>query len=124
MTPARYKGNSAVLVTLGTLITSPLPPPAAEMSPAPVSGKLMLFTSFATSLVLFNSYSGMLVSILTTMTPRLPFTDFEGLLQHPEWNLGVRTNTALADALAVSISVEYIINGGVIQSLNIILTKI
>ena len=76
--------------------------PASILNPAPFSGKVMLFTAYATSMILFTCYSAVLVSILTTMAPTLPFRDFKEMLENPDWNLGVRTNTALADALAVS----------------------
>ena len=69
--------------------------------PVPFSDRLMLFTGYITSMILFTCYSAILVSILATMEPMLPFADFEELLQNPDWNLGVRTNTALADSLAV-----------------------
>lgn len=66
-----------------------------------MSGRIVFFAGFWTGLILFTCYSAILVSILTTRQPQLPFRNFEGLLENPDWNLGVRTNTALADALAV-----------------------
>ena len=61
----------------------------------------MFSIGFFTSMILYTCYSAILVSILTTMSPTLTFTNFEELRNHPDWLIGVRTNTALADALAV-----------------------
>ncbi|XP_042867604.1 glutamate receptor ionotropic, delta-1-like [Penaeus japonicus] len=72
------------------------------VEPRPMSGRIVFFAGFWTGLILFTCYSAILVSILTTRQPQLPFRNFEGLLENPDWNLGVRTNTALADALALA----------------------
>ena len=74
---------------------------AAVGEPRPMSGKIVFFSGFWMGMILVTCYSAILVSILTTRQPQLPFKNFEGLLQQPDWNLGVRTNTALADSLAV-----------------------
>ncbi|KAB7499673.1 hypothetical protein Anas_14446, partial [Armadillidium nasatum] len=44
----------------------------------------------------------MLVSILTTMQPTLPFSNFEDLRKLPDWQLGTVTNSALTDLLQFS----------------------
>ncbi|XP_069970501.1 glutamate receptor ionotropic, kainate glr-3-like [Penaeus vannamei] len=75
---------------------------SAMVEPRPMSGRIVFFAGYWTGLILFTCYSAILVSILTTRQPQLPFRDFEGLLNNPDWNLGVRTNTALADALALA----------------------
>ncbi|KAK3876549.1 hypothetical protein Pcinc_018677 [Petrolisthes cinctipes] len=72
------------------------------IEPKPMSGKLVFFSGLWMGLILLTCYSAMLVSILTTRQPQLPFKDFQELLQNPDWNLGVRTNTALADSLALA----------------------
>lgn len=82
--------------------------PATSEEPEPVSGKIVFFSGLWMGLILLTCYSAILVSILTTRQPQLPFRDFVGLLQHPDWNLGVRTNTALADSLAVSVLSCYV----------------
>ena len=82
---------------------------ATIVEPQPFSAKLMFVTGFIVNMVLFTCYGGVLVSILTTMKPRLPFRDFEELQKRPDWNLGVRTNTALADFLAVISSVFFLL---------------
>lgn len=83
---------------------------ATEIEPRPVSGKIVFFSGFWMGMILLTCYSAILVSILTTRQPQLPFKDFQGLLEQPDWNLGVRTNTALADSLAVSLQTQMIIN--------------
>ncbi|XP_063876644.1 glutamate receptor ionotropic, kainate glr-3-like isoform X2 [Scylla paramamosain] len=75
---------------------------STTVEPRPVSGKIVFFSGLWMGLVLLTCYSAILVSILTTRQPQLPFKDFEGLLKNPNWNLGVRTNTALADSLALA----------------------
>ncbi|XP_076051305.1 glutamate receptor ionotropic, delta-1-like [Oratosquilla oratoria] len=75
---------------------------SSAVEPKPASGKIVFFMGFWAGMILFTCYSAILVSILTTMQPQLPFKNFEGLLESPDWNLGVRTNTALADALALA----------------------
>lgn len=75
---------------------------AGDMEPKAVSGKIVYFSGYWTGMILLTCYSSILVSILTTRQPQLPFTDFVGLLKRPDWNLGVRTNTALSDSLALA----------------------
>ncbi|XP_071515842.1 glutamate receptor ionotropic, kainate glr-3-like [Panulirus ornatus] len=75
---------------------------STEIEPRPVSGKIVFFSGFWMGMILLTCYSAILVSILTTRQPQLPFKDFQGLLKQPDWNLGVRTNTALADSLALA----------------------
>ncbi|XP_068219052.1 glutamate receptor ionotropic, kainate glr-3-like isoform X2 [Palaemon carinicauda] len=75
---------------------------AGVQEPKPVSGKIVFFSGFWSGMILYTCYSAILVSILTTRQPQLPFADFSGLLKKPDWNLGVRTNTALSDSLALA----------------------
>ena len=63
----------------------------------------MMWTSYCNNLILLACYSGVLVALLATLTPQLPFQDFDGLIQRPNWDLAVRTNTAQADVLSVGI---------------------
>ena len=76
---------------------------ATEVYPQPLCAQIMFIVGYLSSLILYTCYSAILVSILTTMKPSLPFSNFEELRERPDWNVGVRTNTALADALAVQI---------------------
>ncbi|KAB7495134.1 hypothetical protein Anas_13380 [Armadillidium nasatum] len=72
---------------------------ATEKEPFLSSGKLVMVTSSLCSLILYTCYSAMLVSILTTMQPTLPFSNFEDLRKLPDWQLGTVSNSALTDLL-------------------------
>jgi hypothetical protein len=58
------------------------------------SGRILIFTSYVTSLVLMASYSACLVSSLAVQRHDLPFRDLQGLLHDDSYRLGVLRNTS------------------------------
>ena len=93
---------------LSIVIECVLAAPAVFTPPDPVfesqlqSGKIMMWTSYCTNVVIMVAYSGVLVAFLATFSPQMPFQDFEGLIKEPHWSLGVTPNTSHAEALMVS----------------------
>ncbi|XP_042230992.1 glutamate receptor ionotropic, delta-1-like [Homarus americanus] len=98
------KVNDHIILPLEALwiMFSGLVQQSTVIDPRPVSGKIVFFSGMWMGMILLTCYSAILVSILTTRQPKLPFKDFQALLDNPDWNLGVRTNTALADSLALA----------------------
>ena len=58
------------------------------------SGRIIIFTSYMTSLVLLAAYSAFLISILAVQRQELPFRDLQGLLNDGSYRLGVVPNTS------------------------------
>jgi hypothetical protein len=53
------------------------------------SGRIVIFTSYMTSLVLMAAYSASLISSLAVQHQHLPFRDLQGLLYDGSYKLGV-----------------------------------
>ncbi|XP_047736793.1 glutamate receptor ionotropic, kainate glr-3-like [Hyalella azteca] len=75
---------------------------SGTLNPETSSERLLWFFVYWTSVLLFTSYSAVLIALLTTVRPTLPFTDFESLLLRPDWNLVIVQNRALSDYLALA----------------------
>ena len=65
-----------------------------DMSINSSSFRMIIVTSYVTTTVLLAAYSAALISFMTVQTVTLPFTTFEGLLQHDEYRLAVEQGTA------------------------------
>jgi len=57
------------------------------------SGRIVILTSYLTSLVLMAAYSAFLISSLAVQYQRLPFRDLQGLLYEGSYRLGVVRNS-------------------------------
>jgi hypothetical protein len=53
------------------------------------SGRIVIFTTYVTSLVLMAAYSAFLISSLSVQRRQLPFKDFQGLFDDGSYRLGV-----------------------------------
>jgi hypothetical protein len=58
------------------------------------SFRVIIVTSYVTITVLLAAYSAALISFMTVQDVHLPFTTFEGLLQHGEYRLATAQGTA------------------------------
>ena len=58
------------------------------------SGRIVIFTTYMTSLVLMAAYSASLTSSLAVQHHDLPFRDFQGLLNDGSYRLGVLINSS------------------------------
>jgi len=58
------------------------------------SFRMIIVTSYVTTTVLLAAYSAALISFMAVQNVMLPFTTFEGLLQHDEYRLGTQQGTA------------------------------
>jgi len=58
------------------------------------SFRMIIVTSYVTTTVLLAAYSAALISFMTVQFVTMPFTTFEGLLQHDEYRLGIMQGTA------------------------------
>ena len=58
------------------------------------SGRIVILTSYMTSLVLMAAYSAFLVSSLAVQHHDLPFRDLQGLLYDGSYKLGVKRDTS------------------------------
>ena len=58
------------------------------------TGRIIILTSYMTSLVLMAAYSAFLISSLALQHRDLPFRDFLGLLHDGSYRLGVMRNTS------------------------------
>ena len=65
------------------------------------SGRIVILTSYMTSLVLIAAYSAFLISILAVERQDLPFRDLQGLLDDGSFRLGVVPNTSQFNILNV-----------------------
>jgi hypothetical protein len=65
------------------------------------SGRMVIFTSYVTSLVLLAGYSGFLISSLAVQPQNLPFTDLKGLLYDGSYKLGIVQNTSTSNIFDV-----------------------
>lgn len=66
------------------------------------SSRLAYFTTHATSLVLFISYSATFISFLTVQHHHLPFSDFQGALDDGTYRVDVLAASADIDYFRVS----------------------
>jgi hypothetical protein len=57
------------------------------------SGRIVIFTSYMTSLVVMAAYSAFLISSLAVQHQHLPFRDLQGLLYDRSYRLGVLGNS-------------------------------
>jgi hypothetical protein len=53
------------------------------------SGRIVMLTTYVTSMVLMAAYLAFLISSLAVEHQRLPFKDFQGLLDDGSYRLGV-----------------------------------
>ena len=58
------------------------------------SFRIIIVTSYVTTTVLLAAYSAALISFMTVQIITLPFTKYEGLLQHDEYRMGILQGTA------------------------------
>jgi hypothetical protein len=58
------------------------------------SGKIIILTTYMTSLVLLAAYSAFLTSSLAVQRRELPFRDFQGLLDDGSYRMGVMSNSS------------------------------
>jgi hypothetical protein len=58
------------------------------------SARIVIFTSYMTSLVLMAAYSAFIISSLAVQHQHLPFRDFQGLLRDGSYKLGVTRDSA------------------------------
>ena len=58
------------------------------------SGRIVILTSYMTSLVLMAAYSAFLISSLAVQHQHLPFRDLQGLLYGGSYKLGVLRNSS------------------------------
>jgi len=65
-------------------------PTGHNITPTFWSCRLVYVTSYLTAVVLFAAYSATFVSFLTARPYRLPFTDFQGLLNNGKYKLGIQ----------------------------------
>ena len=65
------------------------------------SGRIVIFQTYMTSLVLLAAYSAFLISILAVERQELPFRDLQGLLDDGSFRLGVVPNTSQFNILNV-----------------------
>jgi hypothetical protein len=66
-----------------------------------LSGRIVIFTSYMTSLVILAGYSASLISSLAVERRYLPFRDLQGLLFDGSYKLGVLDNTFTIDIFKV-----------------------
>jgi hypothetical protein len=57
------------------------------------SGRIVILTSYMTSLVLMAAYSAFLISSLAVQHQHLPFRDLQGLLYDGSYRLGILRNS-------------------------------
>ncbi|XP_021920300.1 glutamate receptor 2-like isoform X1 [Zootermopsis nevadensis] len=72
---------------------------SAGISPRSWASRLIHFTTHITFLIVFIAYSANFISHLTVQRSRLPFSDFQGLLDDGTYGLGVVYNNAHEDYL-------------------------
>jgi hypothetical protein len=72
------------------------------------SFRMTIVTSNVTTTVLLAAYSAALISFMTVQNVKLPFTTFEGLLQHGEYRLGTEQGTAYISYFKVSTDVVHL----------------
>ena len=65
------------------------------------SGRIVILTSYMTSLVLMAAYSAFLISSLAVQHQHLPFRDLQGLLQDGSYRLGVFRDSYLLNMFEV-----------------------
>jgi len=65
-------------------------PTGHNVTPTFWSFRLVYVTSYLMTVVLFAAYSATFVSFLTARPYRLPFTDFQGLLNNGKYKLGIQ----------------------------------
>ena len=65
------------------------------------SGRIVILTSYLTSLVLMAAYSAFLISSLAVQHRNLPFRDLQGLLYDGSYRLGVARNSSHINILDV-----------------------
>jgi hypothetical protein len=70
-----------------------------------LSFRIIIVTSYVTITVLLAAYSAALISFMTVQDIQLPFTTFEGLLQHGEYRLATAQGTAYISYFNVRIDV-------------------
>jgi hypothetical protein len=58
------------------------------------SGRIVILTSYMTSLVVMAAYSAFLISSLAVQHKHLPFRDLQGLLHDGSYKLGVMRNSS------------------------------
>jgi hypothetical protein len=58
------------------------------------SGRIVMLTSYTTSMVLMAAYSAFVISSLAVQIQRLPFRDLQGLLSDGSYRLGVARNSS------------------------------
>ena len=71
-----------------------LPITGYDMNINSPSFRTTIVTSYVTTTVLLAAYSAALISFMTVQIVTLPFTTFEGLLQHDEYRVGILQGTA------------------------------
>jgi hypothetical protein len=59
------------------------------------SGRIVVFTSYVTSLVLLAAYSAFLISSLAVQPRDLPFKDLQELIDDGSYKLGVQGNSSI-----------------------------
>ena len=65
------------------------------------SGRIVIFTTYMTSLIVMAAYSAFLTSSLAVQHTDLPFRDFQGLLNDGSYRLGVIPSTSQFNKLNV-----------------------
>ena len=65
------------------------------------SGRIVVFTTYMTSLVLLAAYSAFLISSLAVEPRDLPFRDLQGLVYDGSYKLGVVDKTSYMDIFKV-----------------------
>jgi hypothetical protein len=65
------------------------------------SSRIVILTSYMTSLVLLAAYSAFLISSLSVRPRDLPFRDLHGLVNDGSYKLGVVDNTAVLNIFDV-----------------------
>jgi hypothetical protein len=66
-----------------------------------LSGRIVIFTSYMTSLVILAGYSASLISSLAVERRHLPFRDLQGLLYDGSYKLGIQSHTSMLDLFKV-----------------------
>ena len=72
------------------------------------SGRIIILTSYMTSLVFMAAYSAFLISTLAVQHHNLPFRDFQGLLNDGSYRLGVMSNSSYFNIFSVGRRKKYI----------------
>jgi len=66
------------------------------------SGRIVILTSYMTSMVLMAAYSAFLISSMAVQHHHLPFKDLQGLLHDGSYRLGVLKNSSEINMFEVS----------------------